>query len=108
MGSIILSVVTFLIGCALTHWYANRAGRDMRQRFDDVTARLDRLQSVLEGGEKAGTLKLDRDAKGEITSAHILTIDTGKLGLTGHSPTLIVGSDTPTAGNAPTVAGTPP
>ncbi|MGO9039312.1 MAG: hypothetical protein ACLQKH_15120 [Steroidobacteraceae bacterium] len=90
-------LVGFVLGWFVTHLYSRSASKELQRRFDSLTA-------VLVKVEKAGTLKLDRDVKGNIADAHILTIDTGKFDLSVHPATLTVGAASPAAGTSIDIA----
>lgn len=85
----------FLLGWLMTHLYARQQSKELRSLREDLL-----------GAEGRGEITLKRDASGHITGATVLRIDTGALGLTGHTPQVTVGGSDPSARNTLTITTT--
>jgi hypothetical protein len=104
VSEIVVGIIGIGIGWVLTHLYYKRSSKDIHAQFDSLNARFDTLQKALTNAEQeGGTLKLDRDAKGEITGAHVIKVDTGQLGLVGQPAVLTITKRDPDAGSSPVI-----
>ena len=88
------------IGWLIADLYARQAAKSDQEQID-------LLKRILEAAEKIGSVKLERDPNGKISSGQVLTIDTASLGLKGYAPVITIGPTTPTARTEPSFASSP-
>jgi hypothetical protein len=104
VSEIVVGIIGVGIGWVLNHLYYKLSSKDIHAQFNSLNARFDTLQKALTNAEQqGGTLKLDRDAKGEITGAHVLKLETGRFEFAGQPVELTLTKRDPDAGSSPVI-----